>query len=111
MRRIPDSNMIRKVERHPHVLHLPAPHVWQLTASDAAQKPTAAAASLLKSVPSDQLVVTLEVHVRPDLSDDDVLALTKWTWERCVNALGGYKEFRDVGEVGGPEITVGIVRG
>ena len=63
------------------------------------------------SFANDQLVVTMEIHVRRDLGDDDVLALTKWAWERCVNALGGYKEFRDIGEVGGPEVTVGVVRG
>ncbi|EAU83814.1 hypothetical protein CC1G_07549 [Coprinopsis cinerea okayama7 len=118
---------MREVERHPHVVHLPAPHIWQLTASTAAQKsssssphppPTHRPSKSLAALsipnlgaPADQLVVTLEVHVKKELGDDDVLALTKWVWERVVNALGGYKEFREVGEVGGPEVTVGVVRG
>ena len=78
-----------------------------LKAPHAAQGPAAGSSSFA----NDQLVVTMEIHVRADLGDDDVLALTKWAWERCVNALGGYKEFRDIGEVGGPEVTVGVVRG
>jgi hypothetical protein len=59
---------------------------------------------------SDSLVVTLELHVKEDLGDDDVLRLTKWAWERCVSALGNLKDLK--GEVGGgPEVTVGVVRG
>ena len=37
--------------------------------------------------PGNGIVVTMELHVRQDLADDDVLELTKWAWERCVNAL------------------------
>ncbi|KAF6757953.1 hypothetical protein DFP72DRAFT_889488 [Ephemerocybe angulata] len=114
---------VREIERHPHVSHLPPPHIWQLTpsltahaatalhAGKGAAAPSAVTASGSSSFANDALVVTMDIHVRQDLADDDVLALTKWAWERCVNALGGYKEFRDVGEVGGPEVTVGIVRG
>ena len=64
-----------------------------------------------KSAPSESLVVTLELHVREDLGDDDVLKLTKWAWERCVSALGSLKDFRELGEEGAPEVTVGVVRG
>ncbi|KAF8147262.1 hypothetical protein B0H34DRAFT_343292 [Crassisporium funariophilum] len=101
---------MREVERHPQVLHLPAPHIWQLTPSPAtaisSSSPTTKA-----NMPSESLVVTLELHVKEDLADDDVLKLTKWAWERCVGALGSLKDFREVGEVGGPEVTVGVVRG
>ena len=96
--------VIRKVERHPQVLHLPAPHIWQLTPA-----PAGAGAK------GDPLVVTLELHVREDLGDDDVLALTRWAWERCVGALGGVGA--GVGGMGmgmggeGAEVTVGVVRG
>lgn len=55
--------------------------------------------------------MTLELHVREDLGDDDVLKLTKWAWERCVSALGSLKDFRELGEEGAPEVTVGVVRG
>ncbi|KAF8179850.1 hypothetical protein BJ912DRAFT_929496 [Pholiota molesta] len=61
--------------------------------------------------PAEQLVVTLELHVREDLGDDAVLQLTRWAWERCVGALGSVRDFREVGEEGGPEVTVGVVRG
>ncbi|KAF8879807.1 hypothetical protein BD779DRAFT_1612849 [Infundibulicybe gibba] len=59
---------------HPQILHLPAPHIWQLTPSPGT---------------SEDLVVTLELHVKDDLCDDDVLKLTRWAWERCVGALEG----------------------
>jgi hypothetical protein len=72
-------------------------------------------------------VVTLELHVREDMGDDDVLALTRWAWERCVGALasgsgsgsagsrlgkkgGGGNAGVGMGGVG-PEVTIGIVRG
>ncbi|KDR66442.1 hypothetical protein GALMADRAFT_1151187 [Galerina marginata CBS 339.88] len=106
---------MREVERHPQVLHLPAPHIWQLTpsyASSAAPSSTTTNSSSYKSsAPSEALVVTLQLHVREDLGDDDVLQLTKWAWERCVSALGSLKDFRELGEEGGPEVTVGVVRG
>jgi hypothetical protein len=58
------------------------------------------------------LVVTLELHVRADLNDEDVLKLTRWTWEKCVMALGGKIAQNDrTGEVDGVDVTVGVVRG
>jgi hypothetical protein len=70
----------------------------------------------------EKLVVTLELHVRHDLEDADVLRLTRWAWERCVFALGGERRRRGKmaggggegegeGEGEGPEVTVGVVRG
>lgn len=105
-----------QVERHPHVLHLPAPHIWQLTPSLKAAPVTAhthdtpphAARS---APPAEALVVTLELHVREDLGDADVLALTRWAWERCVSALGSVRDYREPGEEGGMEVTVGVVKG
>ncbi|KAF5325026.1 hypothetical protein D9619_010097 [Psilocybe cf. subviscida] len=103
---------MREVERHPHVLHLPAPHIWQLTPSYASSvAPSYSSPVSTKQAPSESLVVTLELHVREDLGDDDVLKLTKWAWERCVSALGSLKDFRELGEEGAPEVTVGVVRG
>ncbi|KAF9531224.1 hypothetical protein CPB83DRAFT_904789 [Crepidotus variabilis] len=95
---------MREVERHPHVLHLPAPHIWQLTPSYSSQT------SSSKGTFDNSLVVTLEVHVREDLPDDDVLNVTKWTWEKCVHALGNLKDASQDGD-GSPEVTVGVVRG
>ncbi|KAJ7723978.1 hypothetical protein DFH07DRAFT_1004973 [Mycena maculata] len=96
---------MRDVERHPQVLHLPAPHIWQLA-------PAAAAApgiGEVKEEREDALVVTLELHVRAALPDDDVLLLTRWVRERVVAALGlgGGRDARE----GAAEVTVGVVRG
>ncbi|TFY59521.1 hypothetical protein EVG20_g7766 [Dentipellis fragilis] len=86
---------MREIERHPQVLHLPPPHIWQLTPST--------------TDPAKALVVTLELRVAPELADEDVLRLTRWAWERCTYALGqGPKE---EGGGGGGGVTVGIVRG
>jgi len=75
------------------VLHLPAPHIWQLTPAHGGR------------CTGQGLVVTLEVHVRRDLLDGEVLELTRWVWERCVRVLGEGPGGRDV------EVTVGVVRG
>ena len=103
---------MREVERHPQVVHLPAPHIWQLTPSPASQTSSSANDSSTFNTISDSLVVTLELHVKEDLGDDDVLLLTNWAWERCVSALGSLKDLKGAaGGGGGPEVTVGIVRG
>lgn len=86
---------MREVERHPQVLHLPAPHIWQLTPSPQDFVPGKGRGE------GEALVVTLELHVTGNLGDDDVLKLTKWARERCVGALGREEA----------EVTVGIVRG
>jgi len=69
----------------------------------------------------ETLIVTLELHVRRDLGDDEILGLTRWTWERVVRALksnvvtenliegsgfGGSEKRKE-----GVEVTVGVVRG
>ncbi|KAJ7188292.1 hypothetical protein C8R46DRAFT_1054280 [Mycena filopes] len=96
---------MRDVERHPQVLHLPAPHIWQLAATTGGEKAMGAADE------RDALVVTLELHVRAALPDDDVLVLTRWVRERIVAALGmGGGDARGPGR-GEAEVTVGIVRG
>ncbi|KAH0581225.1 hypothetical protein H2248_012342 [Termitomyces sp. 'cryptogamus'] len=99
---------MREVERHPQVLHLPAPHIWQLT-------PTPDPASVSRSQEGNRaldeaLVVTMELHVRPDLGDDEVLALTRWVWEKCASALRRKEDNNGRGGRG-PEVTVGVVRG
>lgn len=92
-----------QVERHPQVLHLPAPHIWQLTPTPAAYSMTTGGTSV------ESLVVTMELHVRHDLADDEVLKLTRWAWEKCASALGGGRLGKGVD--GGSEVTVGVVRG
>ncbi|KAI0705385.1 hypothetical protein C8Q76DRAFT_860798 [Earliella scabrosa] len=119
---------MREIERHPQVLHLPAPHIWQLTpslavsdadsggslyssSSSSSASAAAAAAELEKAQgPAQSLVVTLELHVRHDLEDGEVLKLTRWAWERCVHALHFGTRGGEGGE-GEAEVTVGIVKG
>ncbi|KAJ3891398.1 hypothetical protein GG344DRAFT_47424 [Lentinula edodes] len=98
---------MKDVERHPQVLHLPAPHIWQFTPTPAVLSGLSdniynAKSSNTSSTP-EHLVVTLELHVRRDLSDEDVLKLTRWAWEKCVGAL--------TGEMVKADVTVGVVRG
>ena len=95
-----------QVERHPQVLHLPAPHIWQLTPSFASPSSISDSKSTAQS-----LVVTLELHVRQDLGDEDVLELTRWTWERCVAALHFGTGRSGEGGKAEAEVTVGVVRG
>ncbi|KAH9829248.1 uncharacterized protein C8Q71DRAFT_444080 [Rhodofomes roseus] len=107
---------MREIERHPQVVHLPAPHIWQLTPNLSlpqehwmyAHHPISAIDTKAQG-PAQSLIVTLELHVRRDLDDDQVLGLTKWAWERCSHAL----HFGSRGGEGGEaeaEVTVGIVR-
>jgi len=93
---------MREIERHPLVLHLPAPHIWQLTPAHLGLGRMDAGAGTAKGRQDEHLVVSLELHVREDLADDDALSLTKWAWERCANAGG---------KGTGVEVTVGVVKG
>ncbi|KIJ43902.1 hypothetical protein M422DRAFT_169220 [Sphaerobolus stellatus SS14] len=86
---------MRDLERHPQILHLPPPHVWQVT-------PNATSMEV-----ASMMIATLELHVPKDLDDESVLKLTKWAWERCISALGGSAKERG-SEVA--EVTVGVVR-
>jgi len=85
--------VMRELERHPQILHLPAPHLWQLTP---------AAPSSVEGAGAAELVATVELHVKPEVDDATVLELTKYVWEKCTAALG-----RE--HCGG--VTVGVVRG
>ncbi|TDL27938.1 hypothetical protein BD410DRAFT_336962 [Rickenella mellea] len=102
---------MREIERHPQVLHLPAPHIWQLTPTTFPSNlsHTNSTASSPPSSAKDALVVTLELHVRSDMDDTDVLELTRWAHDRCRIALSVGSKWR--GEDDGTEISVGIVKG
>lgn len=95
-----------QIERHPKVLHLPAPHIWQLTPTNIAH---ASSSTSSGTTAQDSLVVTLELHVRKELDDMEVLELTKWAHERCKHALLLGARARD--REGFSEVTVGVVRG
>ncbi|KAJ4490062.1 hypothetical protein J3R30DRAFT_3278925, partial [Lentinula aciculospora] len=98
--------VMKDVEHNPQVLHLPAPHIWQFTPTPAVpvSTPLSFNPPSFRQLPmAEHLVVTLEIHVRRDLPDEDVLRLTGWAWEKCVGALTGGTVKADV--------TVGVVRG
>ncbi|KAG9227006.1 hypothetical protein CCMSSC00406_0008978 [Pleurotus cornucopiae] len=98
--------VIKEIERHPQVIHLTPPHIWQLTPSHATS--LSLSSSSTSSPSAESLVVTLELHVRDSLGDDDVLRLTRWAWEKCVSSLRARGQDSGVGDA---EVTVGVVRG
>lgn len=100
--------MCNQIERHPHVLHLPAPHLWQLTPHFS--RPQYIPAHAVWDGPAQSLVVTLELHVDRDLDDDNVLKLTAWASERCRTALRYGTRQGGAGE-GEADVTIGVVRG
>jgi len=98
---------MREVERHPQVLHLPAPHIWQLSPSPSLN--LSGSSMKNRSTANEALVMTIELHVRHDLGDDDVLKLTRWAWEKCAHALGDGRPDSPDGMKA--EVTVGVLRG
>lgn len=95
--------VVRELERHALVVHVPPPHIWQLTPPSVVDPAADKAA---------QFIVSLELHVRKDLSDADALSLTRWAWERCYSALNPRGSAAGAwGDQSGGGITVGIVRG
>ncbi|KAH0831311.1 hypothetical protein J3R83DRAFT_13955 [Lanmaoa asiatica] len=99
--------VVREIERHEHVVHLPAPHVWQVVPAgqprsvdvhssqidsvDAhahghpSDHPKPTHSGLRKTSPG--LIVTLSPHVRSTLPDTDILALTQWASSRVLGAF------------------------
>ena len=96
-----------QIERHANVLHLPAPHFWQLTPHFS--RPAHIPSLATWDRPAQSLVVTLELHVPRELADDDALKLSAWAAERCKAALRHGS--REGGGEGEADVTVGVVRG
>ena len=92
MKLLTDSFIPVQFERHPHVVHLPAPHLWQLTPPRLA----------LHSNGEAELVATIELHVRKELTDVQILELTRWASDKCSAALGKPRA---------GSITIAVVRG
>ncbi|CEL54869.1 Zinc transporter 6 OS=Danio rerio GN=slc30a6 PE=2 SV=1 [Rhizoctonia solani AG-1 IB] len=63
------DRVARELERHPHISRPPVPKVWQLT-------------------PGSALVATMELPIRRGVDDTEVLALTRYAYERCVAVVG-----------------------
>ncbi|KAF8508714.1 hypothetical protein BU17DRAFT_77911 [Hysterangium stoloniferum] len=92
----------RAFEKHPQILHLPPPHIWQLSSATSSSSSSSPASYPAPHTRSATLVVTLELHISHNLTDEAALRLTRWAWEKCVGSLGG----KEVAEV-----TVGVVKG
>lgn len=86
------TRRLAQLENHPHIVHLPAPHLWQLTPATGGHG---------EDDEGGCLVATVQLHVRKDLDDNGALALTSEVWERCSRALG----------VSAVSVTVSVVRG
>jgi hypothetical protein len=78
-----------QIKRHPEVLHIPSPHLWQVS------PPSSTAGEA-------RLVATIELHVKPELDDDSIIELTQWAWERCSTSMG---------KSSCEEVSVSVVRG
>lgn len=116
---------MKDLQRHPQVLHLPPPHIWQLAVPGVASGGGGGGAHEKRDFQGDEgggggggkngsvetLIVTIELRVRSDLGDEDVLKLTRWAWEKSMFALGASANWEDKGRGEGPEVTVGVVRG
>ena len=97
-----------QIERHEKVLHVPPPHIWQLTPP--LQRPSGYGARHPKALgPAQRLVVTMELHTPGDLCDQELFELTKWAHDRCMNALRFGMGEGDGGECEA-EVGVGVVR-
>lgn len=116
--------VVREIERHEHVMSLPAPHVWQVcppgqgdtksfglrSAPRSALSPSDSSSPFPDTPrgPEPQLIITLSPHVPPSLRDEEVLKFTRWACERVKGAFVG-----DGVKGGGVEVEVcvGILRG
>ncbi|KAJ8596869.1 hypothetical protein M405DRAFT_721903, partial [Rhizopogon salebrosus TDB-379] len=90
--------VLREIERHEHVVSLPAPHVWQVSGG------------VDNSSVSPQLIITLSPHVPSSLSDEEVLKLTRWACERVKGAFGSDGQRGGHGHGVEVEVCVGILR-
>ena len=59
--------------------------------------------------PYTSVVVTLVIHVHPDVSDRDILEITRAAWEKVDSAVG--MKGRGSNGAGMGEISIGVKRG
>ncbi|KAG1750919.1 hypothetical protein EDD22DRAFT_1002504 [Suillus occidentalis] len=88
--------VVREIERHEHVMSLPAPHVWQVcppgqgdtksfglrSAPRSALSPSDSSSPFPNTPrgPEPQLIITLSPYVPPSLRDEEVLKFTRWAF-------------------------------
>ena len=87
-----------QIENHPSVVFLPPAHVWQLTPHPPPVSASSTQPSSFgrKSLPSSSIskdpitiVLTLNVQVKTETTDSEILELTRWCREKCGYALLG----------------------
>lgn len=122
-----DLTSVWQIENHPSVVFLPPAHVWQLTphpppVSAASTQPSSFGRKSLphtSSISREPIttVVTLNVQVKPESTDSEILDLTRWCREKCGYALLGAGANLRSGTAGGTkgqqkslELSVQVVR-
>lgn len=83
-----------QIENHPLVLSVDPPHIWQLaphstspSASNSRIQRRDSSPSSANLLPSSILIATLEVKVKNDASDADILDITNFCTERLATGL------------------------
>ncbi|CAD6565477.1 MAG: hypothetical protein CYPHOPRED_005652 [Cyphobasidiales sp. Tagirdzhanova-0007] len=114
---------LEDIENHSSVVYLPPAHIWQLTPTPppALQAPSLKSSAFgRKSLPvlsqstskEPQItIVTLNVQVKKETTDEEILKMTIWCREKCMTALVG-SAIGNTGK-GSPkqaELTVQVVR-
>ncbi|KAG8872361.1 hypothetical protein FRB97_007704 [Tulasnella sp. 331] len=86
--------VMRELENHPQITHIPAPHLWQLsplppnTSRHHPSGSTPYHEDDLTVSEEGTLVATVQLHVKREMDGGDVLELTSVVREQCTRALG-----------------------
>jgi hypothetical protein len=89
------SRSIKTIEENPLVTYVAPPHLWQLTPPTSAKNDsesfTYGANSILgssKLAKNASLIATVEVFLKDEATDQDVLEITKWSWTLLAPSVG-----------------------
>ena len=108
-----------QVENHPLVVSIAAPHIWQLTASPHSPPSSSSSDPYRRRSTNDaagsSLVATLQIKVKHDASDEQILQITQFARERCAPGMkwGTISQSPETGgaEMGGlGDLTVSVTR-
>lgn len=84
---------LRTVEEHELVTYVAPPNLWQLTPPSSALNTKGSTLSLIggassRTAKNASLIASVEVFVRDEASDNDVLDITAWAWRLLAPAVG-----------------------
>jgi Co/Zn/Cd efflux system component len=80
---------IKTIEEHPLVTYVAPPHLWQLTPpTSALNSSNGALIGSQRLAKNASLIATVEVFLKEDASDSNVLEMTKWAWTLLAPAVG-----------------------